>query len=401
MVKSRSSTIHFVWGLALAALLGPPRTGLAQSADVRTYVLFADTSVDLGVDGTVVDGHVGSNGMVIIRSGHTLSAPATLAADLIRVRPHASVLADTFFNQLHFSTSNSIAGMTHSPLILPVLTLPAPAAVAPGTNDVTVAKNATATVPAGAYGVLRVEAGGTLVLAGGGYDVDTLVTSPSPGAPTTVLCTGQAGCTVRVRARLTLKAEAVGTTGSDLAFQFSGTHPVVVGYPGAQVRATVEAPLALVRLKSARRAPSSFIGQFVGMRIRVGSGATVSRGPIITSVCGNGALEPPAEECDPPQDTACPGTCLPDCQCAPPPGTAPTLVAIGPSVLNNATSFGVQIFGDNFVPGAQLQLSDRSTNVVIETLPATWISSTELTALVPAGMDVPAGIQSSASCGRA
>jgi DNA-binding beta-propeller fold protein YncE len=67
--------------------------------------------------------------------------------------------------------------------------------------------------------------------------------------------------------------------------------------------------------------------------------------------------------------------------------------SVGPSLLNNATDFGVQLFGSGFKPGAQLQLSDKATSAVIETLPTTFISSTEITALVPAGMPVPSGIQ--------
>jgi len=62
-------------------------------------------------------------------------------------------------------------------------------------------------------------------------------------------------------------------------------------------------------------------------------------------------------------------------------------------VLNNATSFGVQIFGDDFLPGTMLELSDKNTSAIITTLPTTWLSYTEISARVPAGMAVPTGIQ--------
>src|SRR5262249_47639824 len=79
------------------------------------------------------------------------------------------------------------------------------------------------------------------------------------------------------------------------------------------------------------------------------------------------------------------------CQCPPPPGT-PILHSVGPSVLNNATAFGLQAFGESFAPGAKLQIIDKTTNAVITTLDATFVSSTELTALLPAGMTVSSGI---------
>ena len=78
------------------------------------------------------------------------------------------------------------------------------------------------------------------------------------------------------------------------------------------------------------------------------------------------------EQCDPPNDSACPGECLPNCLC---PFVPPLVLhSVGPSVLNNATDFGVQLFGSGFMPGAQLQLSDKATSAVIETLPTTCIS---------------------------
>src|SRR5262249_40427047 len=157
-----------------------------------------------------------------------------------------------------------------------------------------------------------------------------------------------------------------------LDFAFAGETTVTVGRAGGQVRATVQAPLATVRLRSSSGAVSGFTGRFVGRKVRVGAGAVVGRGPITTPVCGNDLREG-SEGCDGADSSACPGTCRSDCECPPLPGSQAILHSIGPSVLNNATDFGVQIFGDDFLPGAELELSDKATTAIIATLPTDWV----------------------------
>lgn len=39
----------------------------------------------------------------------------------------------------------------------------------------------------------------------------------------------------------------------------------------------------------------------------------------ISPECGDGAVNQPGEQCDPPDESTCPGQCLPDCTCPPPP----------------------------------------------------------------------------------
>jgi DNA-binding beta-propeller fold protein YncE len=368
-----------------------PSPSRAQSQALFTYAVFGSDGVKFGAGCTVVDGDVGSNDSLTMGRGNSVGSAATVAADGVRLGTGTDVAGDAFLNRL--SGPGTVSGSLTTGLALPVATVPPPPVVAAGTGLTRITESEVATLPAGAYGTIRAEAGSTMVLAGGEYDVDEIVVRSRASLPSVVRCAGANGCTVRVRTRLTLGGSAIGLTGTALQFFFAGTKSVVIGRPGAQVQAAVQAPLATVRLRSSRNASASFTGRFQGRRVRIGSGATLSRGALVGAVCGNGIAEPPDEECDGDDDAVCLVECRPDCSCSPQPGTQAILHSIGPSVLNNATAFGVQIFGDDFLPGAQLELSDETSGVILATLPTNWVSFSEMTALVPEGMSVPTGIE--------
>ncbi len=379
--------------VVLAALLAAPRPALAQSSDVSTYALFGNTRVTVGPRAVVNGGDVGGNGMVSIRPSGTVNAAASLAGDLVRVGAGSDVFGQSWFNVLRFAGAN-IVGATHYPIALPLLILPPPLTVHPGTPSLSVPRGQFYSLGAGAYSSITTDVGVNLFLTGGAYDVDRLVLRGSPAAPTRLQCNNApTGCTLRVRSQLSLGANFVGVFGGPITIEFAGTGNVTLGRPGAQVQAIVRAPSARLRLRSSRRGPASFTGSYAAGSIAVGSDATIARGTVVPATCGDGVTQGTGEVCDAPDDVACPGQCQADCNCPGPPPSQAVLHSIGPSVLNNATSFGVQLFGANFAPGAQLQLSDKTTSAVIETLPTNWLSATEMTALVPAGMPITSGIQ--------
>jgi DNA-binding beta-propeller fold protein YncE len=413
--------------LVVALSLAAPAALRAQPRDLASYVLFAEQRVSVAALGVVEGGDVGANGLVSVGARGSVASGARLAGDDVRVGGATVVESVVFFRDTLRAGAAILLGGITSPIPIPLLTLPAPPAVAPGTGVVEVAPGATATVPAGAYAAITAAGGSTTILAGGEYDVGAFRVRGSAALPASVVCAATAGCVVRVQSDLALAANAVGLTGGPLVVHYAGTRPVLVGRAGAQVRAMVRAPLATVRLRSSLRGRSDFTGQFVGRKVLVGAAATLRLGMLPPPVCGNDVLEtgeecdgtdsalcpgqctagcqcpvadcgdgvavPPEEDCDGADDAACPGECESDCQCPPLPGTAATLHAIGPSVLQNATSFGVQLFGRNFADGAQVELSDRTSGAVLATLPADRVSTTEMTALVPAGLPVPSGIQ--------
>ena len=371
-MKARVVAPRALVALALLATLAAPLAGLAQSTAFPSYVLFGSELVKLGRQTDVTDGDIGSNAAIVLRGEVSVAAVSNVAAPSIRIAPTALVAGAAFATQ--------------------PLTLPPPPAVAPGLTSIDATAGQTVAVMSGAFGRIDADAGSTLVFQGGEYDVDTLVVRGTARLPSQVRCDSPDGCTVRVQTRLQLGANGVGLAGGPLSFEYAGTRTVVMGRRGAQFRAFVSAPLAAVRLRSSPSARASYTGRYFGRQVRVGVAAVVGLGGAPPPVCGNNVAEPPGEECDTADDLACPGQCRPDCQCIPAPGTTATLHAIGPSVLNNASAFGVQLFGDDFIPGAQLELSDKTTTAIIMTLPTTWLSYTEMTALVPAGMVIPNGI---------
>jgi DNA-binding beta-propeller fold protein YncE len=378
-----------VRGLVLAAqavLFVVAGVARAQSTDISTYVVFGAERLTLGGSVTVLGGDVGSNNRLNVGGRSQISAGSDLAGYIVRIGPQAVIAGATYFSAL--LNKGLLTGPTFPALIPPILTLAPPVTVAPGTDDYTFAPFETAVLPTPARRV-RVRPGATVQLYTD-YDIDELIVQSTKARTTTVECIALAGCTVRVARRLVLGADAIGLNGRRITFQYAGTRNVAVGRPGAQVHASIEAPLAAIRLRSTKKLPAALVGQLAGRKVKVGSSASLVLG--IAPSCGNGTVDP-TEQCDPPDDGACPGTCRPNCQCTPPPGTQAVLHSVGPSVLHNATAFGVQVFGRDFIPGAMLQLSDKTSGVVVATLPMTLVSSDEATALVPPGLPVPSGIE--------
>jgi len=377
--------------VTVAVLLGFPPAIAAQQSDIQTYTVAGDSAVRIGKNVRVLDGNLGCNDSLSLSANATTAGPVAVAADRLRGARGVVVQGASAYNTF-VARGAVLLGAQTSPISVPFLTLPPPPTVSPSQTDIDVPEGASNTAAPGAYGRVRVGRSATLVMRDGTYDIEELLVS---GEGSLLRCDAfspnPAGCVVRVRKRLRLGAQSMGQDPSlPFTFEYAGTHNVTVGRPGALIAATVSAPFARVTLKSGSNSASRFVGHFVGARVTVQHGAIVSLTPSAAPVCGDGVLEPP-EQCDPPADTACPGACLPSCEC--PGGGAPILHSVGPSVLNNATSFGVQVFGENFLPGAQLELWDDGTNAPVETLPTSFVSSGELTALVPAGMPVPSGIQ--------
>ena len=396
--------LALVAGLILCA-----RTpAIAQSTVPDDYVVFGDEQVKFGAGVIVSDGDLGSNGTLILGRATSVAPSSTVAAAQLRLASAVHVQGHAYYNGLRVGSGAQI-GTQHLGVGVPILSLPA-LPPNPGAGPALVVTGSMTATP-GSYGSIDVLPGGNLALAPGNYDVGTLRLRGSGKAPATLSCQATGGdCTIFVAARASLGANYIGLSGGRITVAYMGSRTMKVGRSGGIVKMTVYAPFASVQLKSSGGKQTSFEGHLYGREVRVGSGAQVTAtgtvgscgdnvlqapveecdgldaaacpgrlrarlhvpGP--TTSCGDGVRQPPAEDCDGADDALCPGVCQPNCQCPPPAGTPAVLHAVGPSVLNNATSFGVQIFGDDFLPGAELELSDKATSAIITTLPTTWVS---------------------------
>lgn len=372
-------------GDAVRAFLIIACSALPALGQTNSTAVLGDQKVIVSPEVFLGGGDVVSNRSTSIGSRATSVSSAAIAGDVVRLGSSASV-GPVVFNVLR--NAGATTGSLSQGIPIPITPLPSRVQVEPSQAHREIASGAVTSLPAGAYGRVRIGAGATVTLAGD-YDLEQLVVVGGGTVLTTLRCQNATLCRVRVASRLSLDAERIGNTGGSLVFDYAGTRKVTVGRPGAVVRALIRAPLARVDLKSAQRLPASFTGQFVGRQVKVGHSASVALA--LLTRCGNGSLEAP-EQCDGSADASCPGTCEHDCRC-PVLGTQAILHSVGPTVLHNATDFGIQIFGGDFLPGALLELSDKTTSQVLTTLPMNIVSSTEATALVPAGLPVVAGIE--------
>ena len=388
--------------LALVAglILCARTAAIAQSTVPDDYVVFGDEQVKFGAGVIVSDGDLGSNGTLILGRATSVAPSSTVAAAQLRLASAVHVQGHAYYNGLRVGSGAQI-GTQHLGVGVPILSLPA-LPPNPGAGPALVVTGSMTATP-GSYGSIDVLPGGNLALAPGNYDVGTLRLRGSGKAPATLSCQATGGdCTIFVAARASLGANYIGLSGGRITVAYMGSRTMKVGRSGGIVKMTVYAPFASVQLKSSGGKQTSFEGHLYGREVRVGSGAQVTatgtvgscgdnvlQAPVEecdgldaaacpgvcepdctcpeTTSCGDGVRQPPAEECDGADDTFCPGVCQPNCLCPPPAGTPAVLHAVGPSVLHNATSFGVQVFGQDFVAGAELELSDKATGTILAT----------------------------------
>ncbi len=184
-----------------------------------------------------------------------------------------------------------VLGTTTSPMQVPFTTLPAFPSVSPGTQGVTVARNKTATLAPGSYGVVHVNAGGTLVLAGGLYQIRSLELDQSA----TVLFHAATEIRIKVeldsmaRARLILDPSVPGLRASQMVIYVqggdegchdlgpdddgddAGPASVQIGAENV-VQANIYAANGTLWLKSRTQAT----GALIGVHVRIGAGAQLT-----------------------------------------------------------------------------------------------------------------------------
>jgi uncharacterized protein YjiK len=228
---------------------------------------------------------------VRIGVGATMAQPSSrVIGDTVLLLNRSSIF-NAIDNVLLARKNSTIRGTITNPMAVPFVVLPAFPAVQAGTQAISVAKNKTVTLAPGAYGAVQVATGGTLVLNGGLYQVQSIELAASA----TIMF--RAATELRVSTELSSKAKAklildpsvAGLTASQVAIYVAGRDedchdfeadddgddagPVSV-HIGAQnvVQANIYAARGTVWLKSRTQAT----GAFLGVHVRVGVNAVLT-----------------------------------------------------------------------------------------------------------------------------
>jgi hypothetical protein len=209
-----------------------------------------------------------------------------VVGDTVLLEPKSSIY-DVVDNFLLARTNSTILGANTSPMTVPHVALPAFPAVEAGTQKVTVGKNKTATLAPGAYGDVRVGAGGTLIVSGGLYQVESI----DLDAGATIVFHAATELRVRTefdtgaKAKLVLDPAVAGLAASQVVIYVAGRDedcrrfdadddddagPVTV-HIGAQsvVQANIYAAYGTVWLKPHTRATGAFLGEHVRIGVDV------------------------------------------------------------------------------------------------------------------------------------
>jgi hypothetical protein len=243
----------------------------------------------------VVSGDVGAmnrSGDVTVRlnEGVTMvGAGSRVVGDTVELMNKASV--DNVIDNVLINTGARIRGSVTSPMALPFVAGPAFPQITAGTISVNVAKGKSQILAPGAWGAVHVSQGATLILSGGLYQVQSLDVDPQG----TVLFRGATELRVAgelsagPKAQLILDQTVAGLKASDMRIYVAGADTVcqhgaltedgVIYGPAAVhigpqgvVQANIYAPNGTVWLQAKTQAT----GAFIGARVRIGQGATLT-----------------------------------------------------------------------------------------------------------------------------
>jgi hypothetical protein len=279
-----------VWPVAGAATLpGVPAVAVLGTNSVR---LFRDSEVTGDVVANDASPGPTLGGTVELKIDRGALVTGDVKADSIQLDQQAEVTGNAQFNSL--SNSGAI-GSTSSPLGLPVFPLlPVFQTSAPrsGADDVFVGAGETTTLAAADYDSIQVAAGGTLVLSGGVYQVNSLTLDGDVAGGCAFPCSSlaaAAGADVRIAQRLSVGIASFvgpqsesGITAADIVVYvggIDGTTGVLGDTPlaakvsrNSRIEANVYAPNGTLNIER----DSAGVGAFFGRDVAIDQRTTVT-----------------------------------------------------------------------------------------------------------------------------
>jgi hypothetical protein len=251
-----------VWMGMVACVLGRAAMVAAEPpTDVLAYGVFAIQDASIGSRARV-EGDVGCL-LGELSLGQSTRVTGAVAAPSVRLRRHARAAGGFFCSSL--DGGNATCGTLPNPLV----GTPAIVPVGPPSNvDVSVDKHGKATTPlaAGAYGTLTAGTAAEVTLSGGLYQFEAI----DIGARGRLVCL--AACDVTVRGQVKLgqaaklgAADSIAVSGVIVRIAGTGERTAFDAKSRSQIRGTIYAPSADVKLGAAAKQSGALVGNTVSV----------------------------------------------------------------------------------------------------------------------------------------
>jgi hypothetical protein len=251
-----------VWMGMVVCVLGWAASGAAEPpADVLAYGVFAIQDASIGSRARVQ----GDAGCLLgeLSLGQSTRVTGAAAAPSIRLRRRARATSGFFCSSIDGGNA------TCSTLPNPLVTTPAIVPVGPPSNvDVSVDKHGKATTPlaAGVYGTLTAGTAAEVTLSGGAYQFEAITV----GARARLVCLAACDVTVRGQVRIGQAArlgaaDSIAVSGVIVRIAGTGERTAFDAKSRAQIRGTIYAPSADVRLGAATKHSGALVGNTVSV----------------------------------------------------------------------------------------------------------------------------------------
>jgi hypothetical protein len=296
-----------------AALLGTRPVAAQPSPDIRSYVAVADTQLVLRGAGVVRRGNVAvtaPGGFMMLGKHTNLPTDSEATADMARLIRGTTV--GRLFTNTFIDGGATITGGGPLSVSLPLAltgSLPPFPTATPGPTAIEVLEGTTLVLAPGAYDLVRVRTGGTLILQGlsnggaGVYELRVL----SLSFDSNLLADNPV--VLNVADRLAVSGQSfLGPSGRAAAL--AGDVEINVGGRARLAQATTVAAHVRTPGKIIVGAGATITGRLIAARISASHDVTLTN----QGGCGDGVLDA-GEQCDTSAgaggDVACPGRCIP------------------------------------------------------------------------------------------
>lgn len=262
---------------------------IPEPSDYSTIAVLATNSIWFKKNAQLLSGDVvvnmasseqvlNASSSLTLGQGVTSQAGTQLMGESIRLKKNAHIMSDLFYDTLSAHKKSTHSGATGT-VALPVFDeLPEFLEAEAGTTSITIPRNASTTLAAGAYSVLKVKASSTVTLSGGTYSFSDIVIKKGGqllvDSATDILISNRLSTNRMTRIApnegLDASAENIRIYVAGQDGQTGKPRAIKIGRD-SHIEANLYAPYGTVHIKQGSVAEGSFIGRDV----LIGKGVTI------------------------------------------------------------------------------------------------------------------------------